>query len=88
MRCRSSMWPSKKRRVRMTVLGLIVCGGLCMGGCFETRVVRDPTIPHRLSRPVEAWEWRRLPSGEMAECPVLIPAGDWVVSAALEQVAP
>jgi hypothetical protein len=88
MPSRASMLPPKNSPARKTALALLACVMSCMAGCFATKVVRDPSVPHRLARPVEAYEWRRLPNGQLAECPVTIPAGDWIVPDSMITIPP
>lgn len=72
----------------MTFAALIACAMLC-SGCFAPRVIPDPAIPHKTSRPVTVWEWRRLPDGTMAENRVEYPAGVWIAFPQLvEEPAP
>ena len=59
---------------------VLIASVMLCSGCFAPRVIPDPSIAHRISRPVEVWEWRRQPDGSLAENCCQYPAGYWIAS--------
>lgn len=65
----------------MKMLATLMPFALLLGGCpQQERAIPDPSIPHRLSRPVEAWQWVHKPDGTEQEQAVTIPEGYWFAS--------
>lgn len=61
------------------VIALIAPVLLCATSCGP-RMVMDPTIPHRISRPSTVYVLARQPDGTLRETSTTVEAGDWVIS--------
>ena len=66
------------KRPTMWTAPALCAFAILSSGCFATRAIPDPNIPHRISRDVDVWEWRRLPDGSMTENFTRYPAGCWI----------
>ena len=76
-------WPMKKSRRMTTAAALLLPLALFAGCATQTRVIMDPTIPHRAAGTFTATIYARTPGGQMARQRVQFPAGTWIVSAEL-----
>lgn len=65
---------------------MLIVGGLMLSILPSCALVRDnpalpdQTIPHRLSRPVNAMIWVRSPAGDFIEQTATLPAGWWIAA--------